>query len=123
MRGEWNRNVHGFHADTAHGHFHSMILNRGENERHVGVGTDLPNAGSALAVGHERALIVVVMEIAREQRNRHIKQTDYEPDCPCFHPASGNFGAIAPESQLGMWSFRGARFHEWLKHGCDSRVQ
>jgi hypothetical protein len=66
---------------------------------------------------------VVVMHVAREQRNGHIKQTDCERDCPCFHPASGNFGAIAPESQLGTRSFRGARFHEWLSHGCDSRVQ
>jgi len=121
--GERNENVHRFDGETAQRYFHSVTLNRGENERHVGVGTDLPNAGSAMAVGGKRATLVVVMHVAREQRNGHIKQTDCERDCPCFHPASGNFGAIAPESQLGTRSFRGARFHEWLSHGCDSRVQ
>ena len=123
MGGERNENVHRFDGETAQRYFHSVTLNRGENERHVGLGTDLPNAGSAMAVGGKRATLVVVMHVAREQRNRRIKQTDCERDCPCFHPASGNFGASAPESQFGTPSFRGARFHEWLSHGCDSRVQ
>jgi len=87
--GERNKNAHRFYGETAQQDFHSMKVNGREDKRRGCGAADVPDARGAMTVRSERTLIMVVMvQVAGKQCNRHVQQTDRE--CACLSHATAH---------------------------------
>lgn len=73
---------------------------KARDERYIGDGANVPDARRAITMIAERAVVLMMVDNAEDERHAHVQQTHHGNHNARFHHAGAKFGVSRRESQV-----------------------